>query len=299
MFFHNQLEEPIVADILSVVLPFVVSLVLLEILFGLFPKYTRKFFPKRWDHIFGLVFGLALGLVILTFSWTLAAAIAPFITEQEALSRSRGVQLVRILSVPSKGFLNRLLPSDYQLPEDAIEVETPEEGESASRVLQLKDGTTIALPQPPAQEEKKRLSGTNSALVRDLRGQGNEVAAVEVQRIQEALDALLDKSGSAIDEAVSESVQEEVLSTLPEVRSLVPASAPTTTSPAEGADDLQALRRLNKLLEDAERGQGGGNTLVPTLPEFTREDLPQVGNPEAERHIQQLLQGLESLRSLQ
>ena len=302
LFFHGTIEEPIVADILSVVLPFVVSLVLLQVLFGLFPKYTHKFFPQRWDHILGLVFGLTLGVLILTFSWTFAVAVAPFITEQEALARSRGVQLVRVLSVPSRGFLNRFLPREYQLPDtqEEAEPETEKSDSSATRTLQLEDGTRIVLPAPA--EDKRQapsLYDTNLA---------GAAPTAEVQRIQEALDALLKTSGSVTRTADTDkqesagqdkpNAQEETLST---AVTTLPALVPNPVAEKESTEDFAALRRLNKLLEEHEKSQdsGGNNSLVPDLPQFTREDLPAVQNPEAERHIQQLLQGLEGLRALQ
>ena len=307
LFFRSLLEEPIVADVLAVVVPFVVSLVLLQILFGFFPKYTRKFFPKRWDHILGLIFGLALALLILTFSWTLAVAVAPFVTEQEVLARSRGVQLIRVLSAPSRGLLNRLLPSEYQLPdgqEENEETNSEETGTGASRILELEDGTRIALPAPPDGQAVRRATGYGSGVASGLGGSpvvSEQVASEEVQRIQEALDALLKSSEGAIGKAAPAStksaIQEEIAPTATSLPTLL--SEPAGKSGTD--EEFAALRRLNKLLEDHETLQqdSSGNSFVPDLPQFTREDLPAVQSPEAERHIQQLLRGLESLRSIQ
>ena len=302
LFFRSLLEEPIVADVLAVVVPFVVSLVLLQILFGFFPKYTRKFFPKRWDHILGLIFGLALALLILTFSWTLAVAVAPFVTEQEVLARSRGVQLIRVLSAPSRGLLNRLLPSEYQLPdgqEENEEANSEETGTGASRILELEDGTRIALPAPPDGQAVRRATGYGSGVASGLGG--SPIASEEVQRIQEALDALLKSSEGAIGKAAPAStksaIQEEIAPTATSLPTLL--SEPAGKSGTD--EEFAALRRLNKLLEDHETLQqdNSGNSFVPDLPQFTREDLPAVQSPEAERHIQQLLRGLESLRTIQ
>ena len=302
LFFRSLLEEPIVADVLAVVVPFVVSLVLLQILFGFFPKYTRKFFPKRWDHILGLIFGLALALLILTFSWTLAVAVAPFVTEQEVLARSRGVQLIRVLSAPSRGLLNRLLPSEYQLPdgqEESEDIDSEETGTGASRILELEDGTRIALPAPPDGQAVRRATGYGSGVASGLGG--SPIASEEVQRIQEALDALLKSSEGAIGKAAPTStksaIQEEIATTATSLPTLL--SEPAGKSGTD--EEFAALRRLNKLLEDHETLQqdNSGNSFVPDLPQFTREDLPAVQSPEAERHIQQLLRGLESLRTIQ
>ena len=260
-------------------MPFVVSLVLLQILFGFFPKYTRKFFPKRWDHILGLIFGLALALLILTFSWTLAVAVAPFVTEQEVLARSRGVQLIRVLSAPSRGLLNRLLPSEYQLPdgqEENEEANSEETGTGASRILELEDGTRIALPAPPDGQAVRRATGYGSGVASGLGG--SPIASEEVQRIQEALDALLKSSEGAIGKAAPAStksaIQEEIAPTATSLPTLL--SEPAGKSGTD--EEFAALRRLNKLLEDHETLQqdNSGNSFVPDLPQFTREDLPAV-----------------------
>ena len=111
-------QSPIVADIIGLAVPFGVSLVLLQLLFGSLVHYVHVVLPKRVDHFAGLPFGFALGALALAFIWIVLDELAPELAAHESVASSRTLPFVQAVARPVRGALESAIPSAFIGPEE-------------------------------------------------------------------------------------------------------------------------------------------------------------------------------------
>ncbi|MGR4001230.1 MAG: CvpA family protein [Alphaproteobacteria bacterium] len=215
VFLSPYFDSRITTDVVSLALPFVILLVILQFLFSFLVRGVHRLMSPKIDHVLGLLFGFAFGAIMLAILWIVTEDFAPELLESEVAQRSRTFPYIARSALPVRVSLERFLPGALALPGGEV-VESAEDASYAAEALGV-------VARARAAKQSGGLSGE------------------ELRVLVEDLSALNDRLASSSDEEIAKLL-------LLELRGIVSSAREGGGEP--GSSSEEARRLLGELRED-------------------------------------------------
>ena len=163
---ESVFESELTSSVVALSVPFVFSLLLLQMLFGMWMDRVRRHVPRPLDHGAGAVSGAAVGLAVAALAWTIINNVV-LLEEMEFVKGSAAARHFQRIEPRVEALLEVALPSALELlPERADERAAP-------------TGPSSVPESAPARPS--------------LVGGGDDDASETSRRLRESVDALLQR----------------------------------------------------------------------------------------------------------
>lgn len=274
-FFGKLIDSGLIVGVLALSIPFVVSLLALQFVFGLWVTRVRLHFPKRIDHILGALWGLAVGILLTSVAWV-ALNSSLDIRDHPFVEDSLVVPVIDLLNPVSSRLIEYSLPSWFRGGEEANTTNTPLPPQGVRPLLgESNRPRAPSLPGGGGQQSVPQGLDNLQRSFENLRGGGRvapNLSDDDFGRIQDTFDSLLD--------------------------SVIEAD-PATPAPSDSPSGIEgAFPFLQDQLEKNSQSNQSNQIFLETLPPLEipeRENLPQLQDPAANRYLDQLHRGIRNL----